>query len=137
MRGKYKTRRRFLKTAFVMSAIISSLSVSRCKKKSSNKNKSYYQRNNQTAHLLDRTTVFKHDEIHPWSGCGTIVAASKCLIASWYTGGPKEPHPDNYVVLSRSFDNGNTWSEPIELTDIFSEEFDFSEQITVYPYVCD
>jgi len=44
-------------------------------------------------------------------------------------------HP--LIFISISLDNGNTWYDPIELTDIFSEEFDFSEQITVYPYVCD
>lgn len=44
-------------------------------------------------------------------------------------------HP--LIFISISIDNGNTWYDPIELTDIFSEKFDFSEQITVYPYVCD
>jgi hypothetical protein len=44
-------------------------------------------------------------------------------------------HPLIYIAIST--DNGDTWFDPIELTDIFSEEFDFSNQITVYPYVCD
>jgi hypothetical protein len=44
-------------------------------------------------------------------------------------------HPIIYIATSN--DNGNTWSEPIKLTDINSELFDFSEQITVYPYLCD
>ncbi len=44
-------------------------------------------------------------------------------------------HP--IIYLSISIDNGDTWYDPIELTDIYSEEFDFSEQITVYPYICD
>ncbi len=35
---------------------------------------------------------------------GTLV----CLI---YTGGPKEPHPDNLVVITRSSDNGASWSD--------------------------
>lgn len=43
-------------------------------------------------------------------------------------------HPIIYVAASR--DNGATWSDPIELSDIYSEEFpDFANQITVYPYV--
>jgi hypothetical protein len=44
-------------------------------------------------------------------------------------------HPIIYISTSK--DNGNTWFDPIELTDIFSPKFDFSDQITVYPYVCD
>ena len=53
-----------------------------------------------------------------------------------------EPGYEDYVnhpiiFISISSDNGNTWSDPIELTDIYSSEFDFSEQITVYPYICD
>ncbi len=46
-----------------------------------------------------------------------------------------EKHP--IIFISISNDNGNTWSPPIELTDIYSELFNFSDQITVYPYVCD
>ena len=44
-------------------------------------------------------------------------------------------HPIIYIATSN--DNGNTWSEPIKLTDINNDLFDFSEQITVYPYFCD
>ena len=42
-------------------------------------------------------------------------------------------HPILY--LSASIDNGENWSEPIELTDIYYPDFDFSNQITVYPYI--
>jgi len=42
-------------------------------------------------------------------------------------------HPVLY--LSASIDNGEQWSEPIELTDIYNPKFDFSDQITVYPYI--
>ncbi|MCK4338695.1 MAG: T9SS type A sorting domain-containing protein, partial [Candidatus Cloacimonetes bacterium] len=44
-------------------------------------------------------------------------------------------HP--IIFISVSLDNGETWSEPIELTDIYSTLFDFFDQITAYPYVCD
>jgi len=43
-------------------------------------------------------------------------------------------HPILY--LSASKDMGETWSEPIELTDIYSIDIDFMEQISVYPYIC-
>ena len=51
---------------------------------------------------------------------------------------PYLEHP--IIFISVSSDNGNTWSEPIELTDIFDENGEptqFYEQITCYPYVCD
>ncbi|MBS3768219.1 MAG: hypothetical protein KGY75_08920, partial [Candidatus Cloacimonetes bacterium] len=52
-----------------------------------------------------------------------------------------EPGYEDYathpiIYLSASNDNGETWSEPIEVTDIYSSEVDFMEQITVYPYLC-
>lgn len=57
-------------------------------------------------------------------------------------GADGEPGFEEYIehpliFISISIDNGNTWFDPIELTDIFSEKFDFSEQTTVYPYLCD
>jgi hypothetical protein len=57
-------------------------------------------------------------------------------------GDDGDPNYEDYVkhpiiYISTSKDNGNTWFDPIELTDIFSPKFDFSDQITVYPYVCD
>ncbi|MBC8527466.1 MAG: T9SS type A sorting domain-containing protein, partial [Candidatus Cloacimonetes bacterium] len=51
---------------------------------------------------------------------------------------PYLEHP--IIFISVSSDNGNTWSEPIELTDIFDEygePTEFYDKITVYPYVCD
>ena len=45
-------------------------------------------------------------------------------------------HPIIFVYTSK--DNGEHWTEPIKLTDIYSEDFpDFADQITVYPYICD
>lgn len=34
------------------------------------------------------------------------------LVCVMVTGGPTEPHNENIVVISRSCDNGRTWSEP-------------------------
>jgi PKD repeat protein len=44
-------------------------------------------------------------------------------------------HP--VIEISVSPDNGRTWSDPIELTDIYSPLFSFANQITVYPFICD
>jgi len=47
-------------------------------------------------------------------------------------------HPILY--LSASADNGANWSEPIKITDIkdsLNNPTQFSDQITVYPYLCD
>jgi len=42
-------------------------------------------------------------------------------------------HPIIYISVSSN--NGLTWSEPLEFTDIYNPNFDFSNQITVYPYI--
>ncbi len=34
------------------------------------------------------------------------------LVCTFLTGGPKEPHNDNVLMLTRSEDRGRTWSEP-------------------------
>ena len=34
------------------------------------------------------------------------------LICFVVSGGPKEPHPENYVMAMRSYDDGESWSEP-------------------------
>ena len=59
-----------------------------------------------------------------------------------YLASEDEPGYEDYlnhplIYVSISADNGRTWSEAVELTDIYSTEYDFSEQITVYPYICD
>jgi predicted neuraminidase len=48
-----------------------------------------------------------------WQGIPGIERTAKGRVfASWFTGGPKEPSPDNTVVLSRSDDGGKTFSAP-------------------------
>lgn len=34
------------------------------------------------------------------------------LVCTFLTGGPKEPHNDNVLMIARSADRGRTWSEP-------------------------
>lgn len=48
-----------------------------------------------------------------WQGIPGIERTAKGRVfASWFTGGPKEPSPDNTVLLSRSDDGGKTFSSP-------------------------
>lgn len=48
-----------------------------------------------------------------WQGIpGIERTAQGRVFVSWFTGGPKEPSPDNTVVLSRSDDSGKTFSAP-------------------------
>ena len=71
----------------------------------------------RAAHLLDRRVILRHDRDHPWNGCGTITTDGSVILASWYSGGYKEPHLDNHVVLSRSFDGGATWEPSAVVSD--------------------
>ncbi|MBS3742542.1 MAG: T9SS type A sorting domain-containing protein, partial [Candidatus Cloacimonetes bacterium] len=45
-----------------------------------------------------------------------------------------DEHP--LLFMSASNDNGETWSAPIKLTDINNPDYDFSDEITVFPAVC-
>ncbi len=48
-----------------------------------------------------------------WQGIpGVERTAQGRVFVSWFTGGPKEPSPDNTVVLARSDDGGKTFSAP-------------------------
>ena len=51
-----------------------------------------------------------------WQGIpGLEHTAKGRVFASWFTGGPKEPSPDNTVVLSHSDDGGNTFTQPVAI----------------------
>jgi len=48
-----------------------------------------------------------------WQGIPGLERTAKGRVfATWFTGGPKEPSPDNTVVLSRSDDGGKTFTPP-------------------------
>lgn len=48
------------------------------------------------------------EERRLWQGVASIAITPKGTIyLSWYTGGEKEPDPNNYHILYRLFDNGN------------------------------
>ncbi len=52
-----------------------------------------------------------------WNGIPTVISAGNNIFVAWYTGGTKEPHDDNYIVVAASDDNGQTWREPYMIID--------------------
>ncbi len=62
------------------------------------------------------TTVVGLSDDRHWNGIASIerTPGGRLYVVS-YTGGPKEPHPDNRVILSWSDDGGEHWSEPVTL----------------------
>ncbi|MFO7918019.1 MAG: sialidase family protein [Anaerolineae bacterium] len=54
----------------------------------------------------------------PWQGIpGIERAGDGRLWCTFYSGGPKEPHPDNHILLTTSEDEGRTWSSPEIVVD--------------------
>lgn len=58
--------------------------------------------------VCDRTWTYAREPVLRRMPDGTLVCAH-------YTGGPREPHNENVVVLTRSEDDGATWSTPTVL----------------------
>jgi len=53
-----------------------------------------------------------------WQGIpGIECEANGRLWCAFYSGGPKEPDPDNLILLTTSGDSGETWSEPVVMAD--------------------
>ncbi len=51
-----------------------------------------------------------------WQGIPGLERTAKGRVfMSWFTGGPKEPAPDNTVVLCYSDDGGNTFTPPVAM----------------------
>jgi predicted neuraminidase len=60
--------------------------------------------------MLHRSIISTKDG-RPWQGIPTIERAPNGrLWCAFYTGGPKEPDPDNVLLLTTSADDGRTWS---------------------------
>ncbi|MBN2017947.1 MAG: hypothetical protein JW794_07465 [Candidatus Cloacimonetes bacterium] len=88
-----------------------------------------------------------YDTPYPW---GSVQAQSFSLDNEWmmqlwtdctyhYFALNGIPGYDEYlnhplIAISASNDNGETWSEPLYLTDIYNPNYNFADQITVYPY---
>ncbi len=55
-----------------------------------------------------------YPENRKWQGIPGVERAKNGLLwACWYSGGNKEPEPENYALLVNSEDDGNSWSNPI------------------------
>lgn len=60
-----------------------------------------------------RTIVISTKETRQWQGIPAIErAANGRLWAAFFSGGPKEPDPENFILLSTSADDGQTWAGP-------------------------
>lgn len=72
-------------------------------------------------------------ENRKWQGCPTICKTKKgTMYFGWFSGGPIEPHPDNYCILARSFDGGKTIEEPFMIINSVSEEMYRAEDIQLW-----
>lgn len=62
--------------------------------------------------MLTRGVISTRGE-RQWQGIPGIERASNGrLWVTFFSGGSKEPHEDNYILLTSSMDEGQTWSEP-------------------------
>jgi len=65
-----------------------------------------------------RTTLISAKGNRPWQGIPAIERSpSGRLWCAFYSGGPREPHPDNHLLLTSSGDDGATWSPPQVVVD--------------------
>jgi hypothetical protein len=67
--------------------------------------------------VFDGHAGWDHGDTTYRLACGAIMtkAPNGDLLCAWLSGADKEPSPDNCVLLARSSDNGETWSEPTVL----------------------
>lgn len=79
--------------------------------------------------IVDPEIIFAQDSQYArqnrqWQGIpGIEKTAPDCLWASWYSGGSSEGS-ENYAIVSRSLDNGQTWTPVLVVDDYFSRIFD-------------
>ncbi len=67
---------------------------------------------------MPKQTVVSTKGPRQWQGIPAIErAAGGRLWCAFFSGGTHEPHPDNYIVVTTSTDDGDTWEEPRTLID--------------------
>ena len=63
--------------------------------------------------------VVSTKEDRQWQGIPAIErAANGRLWCAFFSGGPKEPDPDNFIILTTSVDDGVTWSNPKTIVEL-------------------
>ncbi len=91
--------------------------------------------------------LYYYDDLSPWSSvqAQSFSVDNEWMIQLWtdctylFYAIIGEPGYYEYcihplIAISASNDNGETWSEPLYLTDIYNPNYNFADQITVYPY---
>ena len=77
-----------------------------------------------------RITVMPKDEKYKeqnrlWQGCPSVeVTKGGRIWVTWFTGGPKEPHPDTYPLLAYSDDGGKSFVQPYLVIESDVEHYD-------------
>lgn len=65
-----------------------------------------------------RQTVISTKDARQWQGIPAIErAANGRLWCSFFSGGPREPDPDNFILLTTSKDDGATWATPVKIVN--------------------
>ena len=67
--------------------------------------------------LNPKTTENYYPSSRQWNGIPSVITCGNNIFVAWYTGGPKEPSTDNYVVVAASDDGGATWIDPFIIID--------------------
>ncbi|MCQ2793500.1 MAG: glycoside hydrolase, partial [Bacilli bacterium] len=57
-----------------------------------------------------------------WEGLPSTVCTGNRIWSTWYTGGTKEPHQYNYLVVAYSDDNGKNWVDPYYVIDHIDDD---------------
>jgi len=66
-----------------------------------------------------QTIIISRKGERQWQGIPAIErAANGRLWCAFFSGGSKEPEPENYILLTSSSDQGVTWSEPEVVIDL-------------------
>ncbi len=76
---------------------------------------------------------FTDESIRHFQGCPTIaVSKGGRIFAAWYSGGTREPHIENFNLIVKSDDGGETWSKPILVIPSSREFYTHSLDIQLF-----
>ncbi len=72
--------------------------------------------------IASTTTETYMSSDRQWEGLVSTVCTGKRLWSTWYTGGTKEPHEYNYLVVAYSDDEGKNWIDPYYVVDHIDDD---------------